>query len=261
MSEIWGIIQNNFVVVIMVLARVSGIFTFNPIFSRNGVPNMMKAGMSLILAIVMATAGDFSYTMPNGLLPFAFDIAKELLVGFTLGFFVNVMLQLFSYAGELADFQIGLSMAKSYDPTFGTSSLITQYYSYWFMIYFFMVGGHLSYIKLFAVSYETIPIGFSDFNINVAYIIVTYLETVITLGLKLAMPIVASELVTEFCIGVLMKAVPSIHVFVLNVQIKMLVGFVVLAGSCTMTAGFMQDIMDLMFTNLNNLIPQMAGIG
>lgn len=261
MSEIWGIIQNNFVVVIMVLARVSGIFTFNPIFSRNGVPNMMKAGMSLLLAIVMATAGDFSYTMPDGLLPFAFDIAKELLVGFTLGFFVNVMLQLFSYAGELADFQIGLSMAKSYDPTFGTSSLITQYYSYWFMIYFFMVGGHLSYIKLFAVSYETIPIGFSDFNINVAYIIVTYLETVITLGLKLAMPIVASELVTEFCIGVLMKAVPSIHVFVLNVQIKMLVGFVVLAGSCTMTAGFMQDIMDLMFTNLNNLIPQMAGIG
>lgn len=261
MSEIWGIIQNNFVVVIMVLARVSGIFTFNPIFSRNGVPNMMKAGMSLLLAIVMATAGDFSYTMPDGLLPFAFDIAKELLVGFTLGFFVNVMLQLFSYAGELADFQIGLSMAKSYDPTFGTSSLITQYYSYWFMIYFFMVGGHLSYIKLFAVSYETIPIGFSDFNINVAYIIVTYLETVITLGLKLAMPIVASELVTEFCIGVLMKAVPSIHVFVLNVQIKMLVGFVVLAGSCTMTAGFMQDIMDLMFTNLNNLFPQMAGIG
>ncbi len=261
MSEIWGIIQNNFIVVIMVLARVSGIFTFNPIFSRNGVPNMMKAGMSLMLAIVMATAGDFSYTMPDGLLPFAFDIAKELLVGFTLGFFVNVMLQLFNYAGELADFQIGLSMAKSYDPTFGTSSLITQYYSYWFMIYFFMVGGHLSYIKLFAVSYETIPIGFSDFNINVAYIIVTYLETVITLGLKLAMPIVASELVTEFCIGVLMKAVPSIHVFVLNVQIKMLVGFVVLAGSCTMTAGFMQDIMDLMFTNLNNLIPQMAGIG
>lgn len=261
MSEIWGIIQNNFVVLIMVLARVSGIFTFNPIFSRNGVPNMMKAGMSLLLAIVMATSGDFSYTMPDGLLPFAFDIAKELLVGFTLGFFVNVMLQLFSYAGELADFQIGLSMAKSYDPTFGTSSLITQYYSYWFMIYFFMVGGHLSYIKLFAVSYETIPIGFSDFNINVAYIIVTYLETVITLGLKLAMPIVASELVTEFCIGVLMKAVPSIHVFVLNVQIKMLVGFVVLAGSCTMTAGFMQDIMDLMFTNLNNLIPQMAGIG
>ena len=53
---------------------------------------------------------------------------------------------------------------------------------------------------------------------------------------------------------------PSIHVFVLNVQIKMLVGFVVLAASCSMTAGFMQDIMDLMFTNLNGLLGQMTAV-
>ena len=260
MSEIWEIIQGNFVVVIMVLARVSGIFTFNPIFSRNGVPNTIKAGLTLMLAVVMAAAGDFSYTMPQGLLPFAFDLAKELLVGFVLGFFVNIMLQIFSLAGEVGDFQIGISMAKGYDPTFGSASILTKYYSYWFMIYFFLVGGHLSYIKLFAVSYETIPIGFSDFNINFTYLIVQYLETVMTLGLKLAMPILAAELVTEFCIGVLMKAVPSIHVFVLNVQIKMLVGFVVLAASSTMIAGFMQDIMDLMFANLNGILEQMTAV-
>ncbi len=260
MSEIWEIIQTNFVVVLMVLARVSGIFTFNPIFSRNGVPNTVKAGLTLMLAVVMASAGDFSYTMPQGLLPFVFDIGKELLVGFVLGFYVNIMLQLFSLAGELADFQIGLSMAKGYDPTFGTSSLVTKYYSYWFMIYFFAVGGHLTYIELFSVSFESIPIGFTSFNINVLYIMVRYFESVLTLGLKLAMPVLATELVTEFCIGVLMKAVPSIHVFVLNVQIKMLVGFVVLAGSCTMISGFIGDIMDLLFTNLNGLLEQMTAV-
>ena len=260
MSEIWEIIQTNFVVVLMVLARVSGIFTFNPIFSRNGVPNTVKAGLTLMLAVVMASAGDFSYTMPQGLFPFVFDIGKELLVGFVLGFYVNIMLQLFSLAGELADFQIGLSMAKGYDPTFGTSSLVTKYYSYWFMIYFFAVGGHLTYIELFSVSFESIPIGFTSFNINVLYIMVRYFESVLTLGLKLAMPVLATELVTEFCIGVLMKAVPSIHVFVLNVQIKMLVGFVVLAGSCTMISGFIGDIMDLLFTNLNGLLEQMTAV-
>ena len=36
MSEIWEAIQTNFVIILMVTARVSGIFTFNPIFSRNG---------------------------------------------------------------------------------------------------------------------------------------------------------------------------------------------------------------------------------
>lgn len=256
MSEIWLTIQTNFVVYILVLARVTGIFTFNPIFSRNGVPNIVKAGASMLLALVMTAAGGLSYTMPDGFLPLAFDLAKELLVGAVLGFFVNMILQVLSLAGEVSDMQLGLSMAKSYDPTFGSAGLTTQYYSYWFLLYFFAVGGHLSYIKLFAVSFESIPLGYTGFNINIAYIMVMYFETVLTLGMKLAMPIVAASLITEFCLGVLMKAVPTIHVFVLNIQLKMLVGFVVLAASCGVFADFIDDLMGIMFTNLNGLVEQ-----
>lgn len=258
MSEVWTAIQTNFVVYLMVLVRVSGIFTFNPIFSRNGVPNVVKIGCSMLMALVMTSAGGFSYTLPDGLLPFAFDVAKELFVGVILGFFVNLILQVFGMAGEVSDMQLGLSMAKSYDPTFGSAGLTTQYYSYWFMLYFFAVNGHLSYIKLFAVSYESIPLGFSSFNINIAYIIVMYFQTVLTLGLKLAMPIVAASLITEFCVGVLMKAVPTIHVFVLNIQLKLLVGFVVLAASCGVTAEFMERLMDILFSNLNGLVTQIV---
>ncbi|MGN0700407.1 MAG: flagellar biosynthetic protein FliR [Oscillospiraceae bacterium] len=258
MSEVWTAIQTNFVVYLMVLVRVSGIFTFNPIFSRNGVPNVVKVGCSMLMALVMTTAGDFSYTLPDGLLPFAFDVAKELFVGVVLGFFVNLILQVFGIAGEVTDMQLGLSMAKSYDPTFGSAGLTTQYYSYWFMLYFFAVNGHLSYIKLFAVSYESIPLGYASFNINIAYIIVTYFQTVLTLGLKLAMPVVAASLITEFCVGVLMKAVPTIHVFVLNIQLKLLVGFVVLAASCGVASEFIERLMDILFSNLNGLVTQMV---
>ena len=254
MSEVWEAVQTNTVVLIMVLARVSGIFTFNPIFARNNVPQLVKAGVTFVLALVMTAAGGMDYTMPSGLLPFVFDLVKEILVGAVLGFFVNLILQVFSMAGEVSDMQIGLSMAKSYDPTFGNAGLTTQFYSYWFMIYFFAVGGHLSYIELFAVSYETIPIGYSNFNINIGYIIVQYFQTVLTLGLKLAMPVVAASLVTEFCVGVMMKAVPSIHVFVINIQIKMLVGLVVLAASCGVVSEFMGEIMNVLFTNLNGLV-------
>lgn len=256
MSEIWTTIQTNLVVYIMVLARVGGIFTFNPIFSRNGVPNYVKAGCSAVLAVVMTAAGTVEYTMPAGTLAFAFDLAKELLVGVLLGLFVNLMLQVFAIAGEVSDMQLGLSMAKSYDPTYGSSSLITQYYSYWFMIYFFTVGGHLSYIKLFQISYESIPVGWTGFNINVTYLIVSYFQTVLTLGLKLAMPVIAASLIAELCIGVLMKAVPTIHVFTLNIQIKMLVGFVVLAASSSVTAEFIEKLMGILFANLNGLLGQ-----
>ncbi|MDE7400087.1 MAG: flagellar biosynthetic protein FliR [Oscillospiraceae bacterium] len=254
MSEIWTIIETKLIVYVMVLARTTGIFSFNPILSRNGVPNSIKVGASMMLAVIMTESRDFAYTMPMGLLPLAFDLVKELLVGAVLGFLVNLMLQVLSMAGEVTDMQLGLSMAKSYDPTFGNAGLSTQYYSYWFTLYFFAVGGHLSYIKLFSVSYDSIPIGYNSFNINISYILVHYFETVLTLGLKLAMPIIAASLISEFCIGVLMKAVPSIHVFVLNIQIKMLVGFVVLAASCGVVSEFMSRLMSLLFENLNGIV-------
>lgn len=254
MSEVWTAIQTNFIVFIMVFARVTGIFTFNPIFARRGVPNVVKVGGSLAFAVVMTAAGDFSYTLPSGLFPFVFDLGKELLVGAVLGFFVNLMLQIFSMAGEVTDMQLGLSMAKSYDPTFGNAGLTTNFYSYWYILYFFAVGAHKSYITLFSVSYESIPLGFNSFNMNIPYILVKYFETVLTLGLKLAMPIIAASLIAEFCIGVLMKAVPTIHVFVLNIQIKMLVGFIVLAASAPVVAEFMEDITGIMFENLNGIV-------
>lgn len=256
MSEIWTAIQTNLVVYIMVLARVSGIFTFNPIFSRQGVPNMVRAGCSMALALVMTAAGGHEYAMPEGLFPLMFDLGKELLVGAVLGVFVNIMLQVFTMAGEVSDMQLGLSMAKSYDPTFGSAGLTTQYYSYFFLMYFFAVGGHLSYIELFAVSFEYIPIGYDSLNINVFYIIVRYFQTVLTLALKLAMPVIAASLITEFCVGVLMKAVPNIHVFVLNIQLKMLVGFAVLAASCGVVSEFMEKIMGILFNNLFGIAEQ-----
>lgn len=257
MPEIWETIQTNFVVIIMVLTRVSGIFTFNPIFGRNNVPGYIKAGATLLLTLVMVSGGSMEYTLPSGLLAFVFDMMKELVVGLLLGFFVNLILTVFGMAGEVIDMQLGLGMAKSYDPTFGSVGLSTQIYNYWFILYFFAVGGHLSYIELFAISYDTIPIGFDSFNINIAYILVMYFETVLTLSVKLAMPFIAASLVTEFCIGVMMKAVPTIHVFVINIQIKLLVGFVVLTASCGAVSEFMGMLMGLMFENLNGLLKGM----
>lgn len=258
MSEVWDIVQTNAIIVVMALARLSGIFSFNPIFARNNVPVFLRAGMTFILAVAMAVGGGIEYTLPTGLFPFVFDFAKELLVGAVLGFFVNVMLQVFSLAGEVVDMQMGLSMARSYDPTYGNAGLMTQLYSYWFVLYFFAVGGHLSYIELFAISYDTIPIGFDNFNINVAYLLVQYFQTVLILGIKLAMPVMAAAIVTEFCVGVMMKAVPTIHVFVINIQLKLLVGFVVLTASCGAVSEFLGEMMGLMFTNLNGLLGQIT---
>ena len=49
-----------------------------------------------------------------------------------------------------------------------------------------------------------------------------------TLALKLSMPILAAELVGQLGMGILMKAIPQINVFSINIELKVLIGLVML---------------------------------
>lgn len=250
--------MNNFAALLMVTARISGIFTFNPIFSRQNVPMRIKAGLTLILSFVTMAylSNDMVYT-DKGIPAFALNLGKELLIGLVLGFFVNLILTVIIYAGEVMDTQIGFGMAKAMDPMTGVQMpLFANLFYYIFILYFFIVGGHLKYIELFIKSYDSLPIGY-EFNLdtlNLMYFIADYFGIVLTLALKFSAPILASELITEFVIGVMMKAVPTIQIFVVNIQLKIVVGLLVLLAVAQPLSSFLDYLLGVMFKNLDSII-------
>lgn len=260
--DIWNLILYNFYGFIIVIARISGIFTFNPIFSRANVPNRVKAAMTLVLSVmVLAMMGSNTGYVPLSLVDFIFTLLKEALIGLVLGFFTNLIMTVFIYAGEMIDNQIGLAMAKAMDPSTGIQMpVFANVYYYIFILYFFLTGGHLSYIKLFATSYDILPIGF-DFGartVDLTYTIVEYFGTVLTLAVKFALPIIAVELIVEFSIGVMMKAVPTIQVFVINFQLKILVGLVMLIACAAPMSTYIDDLMNILFSNLASAVSMMG---
>ncbi|NLJ17017.1 MAG: flagellar biosynthetic protein FliR [Clostridiales bacterium] len=259
-ESIWDIIVNNFIVFVMVLARVSGIFTFNPILGRNNVPLKVRAGASFAFAVVFTSFLEQDYVFNSGdLFGFAIDIFKEMAIGLVLGFFVNMMLTVFFYAGELMDMQVGLGMAKILDPSSGINMpIFASFHYYWFLLYFFIVGGHYSYINLFAISYEALPIGFSALNINLSYIIVSYFTEVLKLAVRFALPIIVAEMIAETAIGVMMKAVPTIQVFVVNIQLKLIIGLILMVVLASPMSDFINYIMDIMLSGLYNLMPSIG---
>lgn len=260
LADLWEMMLNNFLGFILILCRVSGIFTFNPIFSRSNFPMRLKAGTTLVMAVLFAsTMGEISYN-PSGTFMIMFDVLKELGLGLVLGFMVNLVLTVTIYAGEIIDTQSGLGMAKAMDPATGVSMpIFANVYYYMFILYFFITGGHLSYVKLFHISYETLPIGFSGFTADVAWAMANYLGTVLTLAVKFAAPILAVEIITEVCLGVLMKAVPSIHVFAVNIQLKVLIGFLMVLMMAQPMADFIERLMGIMWQNLYGLLGIMGG--
>lgn len=160
------------------------------------------------------------------------------------------------------DTQIGFGMAKAMDPMTGVQMpLFANLFYYLFILYFFIVGGHLKYIELFITSYDILPLdySFTPQTLNLVYFIASYLGTVITLAVKFAMPIIASELITEFVIGVMMKAVPTIQIFVVNIQLKIVIGMLVLFAVAQPMSDFLEYLMNIMFQNLYNAIGLIGG--
>lgn len=258
LTELWNLVVDNFVGFLLVFARVSGIFTFNPIFSRQNVTTRVKIGASAAFAMVTFAylGGETAYSAAN-FGAFILDLGKELVIGLVLGFMTTLIQTVIIYAGEVMDTQIGFGMAKAMDPSTGIQMpLFANLYYYIFILYFFIIGGHLKYIELFITSYDTLPIGYSFTadTLSLLYFIAKYLGTVLTLAVQFAMPILAAELITEFIIGIMMKAVPTIQIFVLNIQIKIVVGMIVLLAIAKPMSDFIEYLLDILFANLDNVI-------
>ena len=77
-------------------------------------------------------------------------------------------------------------------------------------------------------------------------------QQILILALKLSMPIMAVEIILESGIGILMKAIPQIQVFSVNVQLKILVGLLLIFVLIPTFSTFIENIIILMFDTVEN---------
>ncbi len=227
----WDSLLNNFQAYLMAFCRFTGIFVFNPVFARNNIPGKVKMGAAVSLSILtigsVVKIDDFVNCKSVGEL--FIGIVGELFIGFVLGFVTVMFINALLWAGEIMDMQCGLGMAKVYDPANGVQMpLFGTVANYMFLLYFFVTNAHLSLIKIYTLSFELIPVGAAQINTNVGWILVSSFGAVLELALKLALPFMAAEFIVEMCVGILMKAVPQIQVMVVNIQVKLFFGLILL---------------------------------
>jgi len=262
-QEVWDLILYNFVGILVVFARVTGIFIFNPILSRGTVPVQVRIAMSVVLTFVMVgSIGDVIGFIPMSIPHFVGVLILEAALGFVFGFIVNMVLSVIILGGKLMDNQMMLALAEMFDPTTGiTMPIMASLYHYIFVLYFFIAGGHLSYIRLFHLSYEIIPIGFelSDNWLYFSYNISNFFAQILILAVTMAMPLIVAQLILQICVGVIMKAVPQIQIFIVNIQMRVMMGLFMVVTITPAMADFLRNIMDIMFENLFETMHMLGG--
>jgi flagellar biosynthetic protein FliR len=244
----------DFTYFLLVFARMSGCIFFNQIFGRGNLPNYFKISLSLLLAItvygILPPDKDMAIVT---IIEYAFLIIKELFIGYLIGYIISVFFSTIVISGEIIGMQIGMSMSKIYDPSSNVSmGIVGSFLNLILILVFFSVKGHLNLIQIFIVSNKLIEIGNFSIPAQLFYNMVELFQQVLILALKLSMPIMAVEIILESGIGILMKAIPQIQVFSVNIQLKIIVGLVMLLILVPTFAAFIENVIVLMFDNIES---------
>lgn len=210
----------------LIVMRMTGFILFNPILGRTNVPGLVRAGFILVLSVAVYSAGDAAaVTVPANVVGFAVPMLLELLVGFVLSFVIRLFLTIVQMGGEFIDAQMGMTMAQIYDASSQVNMTVTgSILNILVVLDFFAENGHYTLLRILVSSGELLPYGTAAFGQSVASLVVEIFLSCIVLAVKLALPILAAELLGEIGMGILMKAIPQINAFVINIELKVIIG-------------------------------------
>ena len=251
---------NALTLFLMITGRMTGFVVFNPLLGRRGIPGVIKAGFVLLLSVSVFGMSSAELRMPSTLLGLAFTFLLELFLGYVLGLIVSIFFYIPLMAGPIVDLQMGLSMASAYDPASGiqvtaTSSLLNIFMS----LLFFAANGHHTLIRIFFSSGLVVPFGAVSLGDEFyAAMIQIFIDCTI-LGIKLSMPILAAEMMGQVGMGILMKAIPQINVFAINIELKVIVGLAMLLILLVPFSEFLLDAETEMLLTLQRILPLMSG--
>ena len=229
----------------LVLARISPLFIFAPLFSSKMIPARARAIIALALTIGILPVVKHG-TIELDPLGFGGLIIKEVVVGLAFAYALAAMFAGLQAAGSLLDTLIGFSFGSLVDPITGTqSTVLAQMYSLFGVAILIAIGGDAWIIKGLGRSYEAVPlldapaIGSMVQGAQVAF------SGIFVSAFMIGAPVIVALIITDAAFGVVSRVVPQMNVFAVGFPAKMLVGLTLLGASLPFVSGFIADELQL----------------
>ncbi|MCT4684978.1 MAG: type III secretion system export apparatus subunit SctT [Roseicyclus sp.] len=217
---------------LLCLPRAYAFVAVSQLLAPTAVPRMARNVAILVIALPLTPlAVPFAGSLKDNLPLFMILFAKEVALGFVMGFLVFWIFWSMQAAGNYIDNQRGAAIAASIDPLQGhEASPLGILFSQAFITYFFSVGGFLILIGALYDSYlrwplfETLPLALPEFPA----LILGVLDRGMFLTVLYAGPVIVIMFLVEFALALVSRFAPQIQVFILAMPIKSAVAILIL---------------------------------
>ncbi len=243
----------DFPAFMLVFVRVAAIIGTMPLFGDQTVPRPVKLAMALLLSLLLfpTVSTAFIGNMPANVLAWAPALGMEVLFGAAIGFSVRLITNAIEFAGEIAGYMLGLSMAQAVDPQTNLQiPIIGQFLSVLSFLIFLAINAHHVIIGALVTSFEWLPPLGVTIGDSFAPLMIDLVFDLFKIGLQIATPIIAAILLAQVGMGVISRAVPQMHVMMVVMPLTIAVGFLLIG----LTLPYIINVVVIAFSGLGDTL-------
>lgn len=210
---------------LLVFTRMVGFIAACPVFSMREIPPTVKAGLAFVLSLALLPLAGEAAVPLDSFLGFMLAVAREAAVGLGLGIFTSLVFNGVRLAGVFVGFQMGFAMAEIMSPgQQGERAIVSRFMWLFGLVFFISINGHHLLIAGLGQSFELVPLGAAAAQMKTTLFLAKAFGGMFTIALTLAAPVMAVLFVTDVTLGLMVRMVPQINVFMLGFPFKIVAG-------------------------------------
>jgi flagellar biosynthetic protein FliR len=227
---------------LLILIRVGVILFMFPFFSSRIIPMLVKAGLVLLLTIILFPVIDReALEFPDTLWGIAPLIIAEAIIGMIVGLLVQIFFESVRIMGQLVGFQTGFAITNILDPQSGTQVSIFSNMAYLMAtILFLSMNGHHVLIAAIGESFEIIHVGHCSLSGVMVQEVMDLSADMFGIAIKIGAPAIAALLFTKVAFGLITKLMPQMNIMIVAFPVQIVVGLLFFGISLYGILGIME---------------------
>lgn len=250
-----GALTASITPVALYVARAGGVVIATPGLNQKGAPTQVRIALVIALGIALFASmgpGDLAGADPLLIVALA---PLELLIGVAMGFCVRLLFAAIEVAAEFASFQMGYAAAAVFDPTTGSTMAPPTRLMYVIAVLLFLsIDGHHQVILALAGSYDFVPVGMAGISSLDAGAMLELTYGLFETAARLAFPLIFVMLVINIVLGLLVRFVPQVNVFMIGFILTMSFGLLAMAELMPSMGMAIQQLMESIPTVLAGVV-------
>ncbi len=237
---------------LLILVRVSCFIFVAPFFSMNNTPRRVRIGLSIFVSYLLFLSLDRNEVVYHSVLEYAVIVMKEAVTGLLIGWGAQLCTTIAAFAGSISDMEVGLSMVSLMDPaTKETATFSGVFYQYVFTLFLIITGMYQYLLRALMDTFTLIPINGAVFKAeSLLDSMLRFMADYVTIGFRICLPVFCVMLLLNCTLGVLAKVSPQMNMFAVGMQMKILIGLIVMF----LTVRMLPDAANFIFDEMRRMI-------